>query len=70
MACDKCGNQLTTYELYAIEQAIKYTKADVPHMCSNCQPMLSDESEKRMDIISKNGNDGSHYESEVSNESM
>jgi len=42
MACEKCGKQLTTYELYAIEQAIKYTQADVPHRCSVCQPILQD----------------------------
>jgi hypothetical protein len=42
MACDKCGNKLTTYELYAIEQAVTYTKADIPHLCSVCQPILQD----------------------------
>jgi transcriptional regulator NrdR family protein len=61
MACEKCGKQLTTYELYAIEQAIKYTQADVPHRCSKCQPILQDESEKRMDVIGQNGNEGLHY---------
>jgi uncharacterized Fe-S center protein len=46
MACENCGKQLTTYELYAIEETIKAIGQEIPHMCSACQPILQEEPAK------------------------
>jgi hypothetical protein len=63
MACENCGKQLTTYELYAIEETIKAIGQEIPHMCSSCQPIFNEDAiEKRLDVIGQNGALGLHYE--------